>query len=123
MHSSRGFGENAHLDAAKPDLDFLNSAPRMPAGGYAWVLNKREIEDSTRHCYGHAFVLLAVSAAAHAGIEKAQALVGSVCDLLENRAGFTLLLPSFATVSSRLRSAEDSNATPVRGVPPPGCPR
>ena len=84
-HASRLFGENAYFDAAKHGLDFLNSAHRMPEGGYAWVLNKREIEDSTRHCYGHAFVLLAASAAAHAGIEDAHDLVGSVFDLLEQR--------------------------------------
>lgn len=84
-HASRLFGENAYRDAAKHGLDFLNSAHRMPEGGYAWVLNKREIEDSTRHCYGHAFVLLAASAAAHAGIEDAHDLVGSVFDLLEQR--------------------------------------
>lgn len=57
------------------------------------------------------------------GIEQAQALAGSIYGLLEHRAGFTLLLPSFATVSSRPRSAEVSNATPIRGVPPPSCPR
>ena len=84
-HASRLFGENAYLDAAKHGLDFLNSAHRMPAGGYAWVLNKREIEDPTRHCYGHAFVLLAVSAAAQAGIDEAHDLIGSVYDLLEHR--------------------------------------
>ena len=45
----------------------------------------REVENGTRHCYGHAFVLLAAAAATKAGIEGASGLASEVYDLLETR--------------------------------------
>lgn len=77
------FDEPAYREAAEHGLRFLKEAHRQPDGGFAWVLQGREVEDGTRHCYGHAFVLLAAASAAKAGIDGAQALIAEVADLLE----------------------------------------
>lgn len=74
-----------YLDRARHGLDFLQSFHRQGDGGYAWVLRGRDVVDPTRHAYGHAFVLLAVSAAARAGVAEARPLIGEVSDLLEAR--------------------------------------
>ncbi len=79
------FNDDHYSHAAKHGLTFLQQHHRQPDGGYAWVLNGHDIEDGTRHCYGHAFVLLAVSAAAKAGIDGAVSLIDDVYTLLEDR--------------------------------------
>ena len=79
------FDEDHYRDTAKHGLAFLQQHHRQDDGGYAWVLNGHDIEDGTRHCYGHAFVLLAVSAAAKAGIDDAIPLIDEVYALLEDR--------------------------------------
>jgi mannose/cellobiose epimerase-like protein (N-acyl-D-glucosamine 2-epimerase family) len=38
--------------------------------GYDWLLAGRDTEDATRHCYGHAFVMLAGARAHQAGIDR-----------------------------------------------------
>lgn len=40
--------------------------------GYAWALNDGEVEDTTNHCYGLAFVMLAYATALKAGIAEAE---------------------------------------------------
>ena len=52
--------------------------------GYDWLLSRRETEDATRYCYGHAFVLLAYARAAGAGLASADR-VRETADLLEER--------------------------------------
>ncbi|MDE0303640.1 MAG: AGE family epimerase/isomerase [Albidovulum sp.] len=79
------FGEDRFAEAAEHGLKFLDTAHRLPQGGFAWVLENRRIEDATRHCYGHAFVLLAASAAAKAGLSEAAALVDETWKILEER--------------------------------------
>ena len=79
------FDEDHYRDTAKHGLAFLQQHHRQDDGGYAWVLNGHNIEDGTRHCYGHAFVLLAVSAAANAGVDDAAPLIDEVYALLEDR--------------------------------------
>lgn len=74
-----------YIDAARHGLDFLQTVHLQPDGGYAWVLQGREVEDATRHCYGHAFVLLAVATAAKAGIDEARPAIDEVYRLLEDR--------------------------------------
>lgn len=66
--------------AADHGLDFLETAHRD--GGYAWVLDGREVADGRRSPYGHAFVLLAHARAAAAGLD---ADVARVADLLDDR--------------------------------------
>lgn len=77
--------EPTYRDAAAHGLHFLQEAHRQPDGGFAWILQGREVEDGSRHCYGHAFVLLAAAGAAKADINGARALVSDLYDLLEAR--------------------------------------
>ena len=83
--ASQALGEPAYRDAAAHGLRCLRDSHRQDDGGFAWVLQGREVEDGDRHCYGHAFVLLAAAAAAKAGVEGAAALAAEVYDLLEAR--------------------------------------
>jgi len=72
-------------ESAEHGLSFLTDVHRQADGGFAWVLQGREVEDGTLHCYGHAFVLLAAAAAAKAGIDGACGLASEVYDLLDAR--------------------------------------
>ena len=60
-----------YKEAAADGLAFLRDVHRQSDGGYAWVLGANGVEDGTRHCYGHAFVLLAYAGAAKAGVAGA----------------------------------------------------
>lgn len=55
------FDKSEYCEAAEHGLNFLKDAHRQTDGGFAWVLQGRQVEDGTRHCYGHAFVLLATA--------------------------------------------------------------
>ena len=79
------FADDEYRTAAAHGLRFLQEVHRQPDGGFAWVLQGRAVEDGTRHCYGHAFVLLAAAAATRAQIAGAAELIPQVYDLLENR--------------------------------------
>ena len=79
------FGGGEYRSAAAHGVAFLQSAHRQSDGGFAWVLGPRGVEDGTRHCYGHAFVLLAAALAARAGVSEADTLTGEVFELLEER--------------------------------------
>ena len=48
-------------------------------------LGGREVDDATRYCYGHAFVLLAAAAACKSGVEGASEFLAEISDLLEAR--------------------------------------
>ncbi|WP_430505747.1 AGE family epimerase/isomerase [Haloparvum sp. PAK95] len=81
--------------AARHGLEFLESAHRQSAGGgasdgaadtgggYAWLLDGREVVDDRRSPYGHAFVLLAHARAAAAGVDGADP--DRVATLLDDR--------------------------------------
>lgn len=71
--------------AAAHGLEFLTDNHRQPDGGHAWVLGADGVTDGTRHCYGHAFVLLAAAGAAKAGLDGAADLAADTFDLLEER--------------------------------------
>lgn len=71
--------------AAAHGLAFLTQKHRQPDGGFAWVLGADGVVDGTRHCYGHAFVLLAAAGAAKAGVDGATDLAANTFDLLEER--------------------------------------
>ena len=79
------FASGEYRSAAAHGVAFLQSAHRQSDGGFAWVLGPRGVEDGTRHCYGHAFVLLAAALAARAGVSEADTLTGEVYELLEER--------------------------------------
>ncbi|TYL38827.1 N-acylglucosamine 2-epimerase [Natronococcus pandeyae] len=53
--------------------------------GYDWLLEGRQTRDRTRHCYGHAFVLLAGARATQAGIPGGRAELERAFDVLEER--------------------------------------
>ena len=82
----RQFGDPAYLDGLQHAVRFLRDAHRAPDGsGYAWMLDGRDVEDGTQHAYGQAFVLLAYSHAAMAGLEETRAWIGETFDLMEAR--------------------------------------
>jgi mannose/cellobiose epimerase-like protein (N-acyl-D-glucosamine 2-epimerase family) len=83
--ASLALEEPAYRDAAAHGLRCLQEMHRQADGGFAWVLHGREVEDGDRHCYGHAFVLLAAAAAAKAGVDGAAAFASEVYELLETR--------------------------------------
>ncbi len=71
-------------EAARHGLDFLLDAHRdAESGGFAWVLDGRDVADDTRSTYGHAFVLLALSTAARREIPGAAEHVDDVVDLVD----------------------------------------
>ena len=84
--AAREFGREDYLALASHGLDYLRNVHRDPASGaYAWTLMDGQIEDTTRHAYGMAFVLLAYSTALSAGIKQAAPWIDETWDLLEAR--------------------------------------
>jgi mannose/cellobiose epimerase-like protein (N-acyl-D-glucosamine 2-epimerase family) len=86
----RQFGDDADLQRLRHGVQFLRSAHRnAQTGGYAWQLDwedgKATVTDGTNHCYGLAFVLLAYSHAALAGIAEARAWMDETYALMEQR--------------------------------------
>jgi mannose/cellobiose epimerase-like protein (N-acyl-D-glucosamine 2-epimerase family) len=82
------FGREEHLERARHGLEFLQRAHLQPSGGYAWLLRlddagAPQVLDTTLHCYGHAFVLLAHAVALKAGIADARAGLQAAFDLME----------------------------------------
>ena len=84
--AAREFGREDYLALASHGLDYLRNVHRDPASGaYAWTLMDGKVEDTTRHAYGMAFVLLAYSTALSAGIKQAAPWIDETWDLLEAR--------------------------------------
>ena len=84
--SSRVLEKPHYLDCAKHGLSFLQKEHRQKDGSYAWVLGEgNKVIDGTRHCYGHAFALLATAAGATAGMDEAKKMVGEIDAMLEER--------------------------------------
>jgi len=71
-----------YLEAARHGAKFLIEHHRQSTGGYAWLLDGLEVADSTNHCYGHAFVLIAFATALKAGISEAAQPLAETFDLL-----------------------------------------
>ncbi|MES2127328.1 MAG: AGE family epimerase/isomerase [Pseudomonadota bacterium] len=82
----RQFQDPAYLAGAEHALRFVREAHRDPVGGgYAWLLDGRDVVDGTQHAYGQAFVLLAYAHATMAGLEQARAWIGETFELMEQR--------------------------------------
>jgi mannose/cellobiose epimerase-like protein (N-acyl-D-glucosamine 2-epimerase family) len=86
----REFGDPQHLEYARHGLNFLRDVHwDAELKGYDWEFDWRDgtkhVLDATRHCYGLAFVLLAYSHAAMAGIEEAKPMIGATFELMEHR--------------------------------------
>lgn len=84
--AAREFGNAEYLDAARHGLDYLHNVHRDPtSGAYAWTILDGRPDDTTRHAYGMAFVLLAYATALKAGIGEAAAWIDETWALLEAR--------------------------------------
>ena len=78
------FNKVEYIDAAKHGIDYLREHHlNKDTGGYAWMMNGKEVIDSTNYCYGLAFVLLAYSTAYKAGIKEAKNYIEETFDLME----------------------------------------
>ena len=78
------FNNVEYIDAAKHGIDYLREHHlNKDTGGYAWMMNGKEVIDSTNYCYGLAFVLLAYSTAYKAGIKEAKNYIEETFDLME----------------------------------------
>ena len=80
----------AWRDAIRHGLRFLHTAHRdREHGGYHWLLDwdgeRATVRDGSKHCYGHAFVLLAHAQALRAGIAEAAEGIEATAALMEER--------------------------------------
>ncbi|AFV00437.1 AGE family epimerase/isomerase [Simiduia agarivorans] len=84
--ASEVFAQPAYLARAARGLDYVREQHWDPARkGYHWVLNNNIPVDSTNHCYGLAFVMLAYATAHKQGIANAYQGIGHTWDILEQR--------------------------------------
>ncbi|HET7299288.1 MAG TPA: AGE family epimerase/isomerase [Oleiagrimonas sp.] len=82
--AARTFGDPAYLDAARHCIKYLRDVHRNPdTGGYAWTLRDGQPEDTTNHCYGLAFVMVAYANAHRAGIDETAVWMAETWNLLE----------------------------------------
>ena len=86
----RESGEAPYLSNTRHAVDFVRDAFHDPqTGGYAWLIDWRQgratVLDSTRHCYGMAFVMLAYAHAAMCGIDEARGWLAETFEVAEKR--------------------------------------
>ena len=105
------FQDEAYRSAAEHGLRFLRETHRQNDGGFAWVLQQTEVEDGTRHCYGHAFVLLAAASAHKADIAGANELLAETYELLETR----FWEPQARLYADEIAATDWSAIAPYRG--------
>lgn len=78
------FGRHEYLVWVQHGLAYLRNVHRDPvSGGYAWRIVDRWPADTTNHCYGLAFVLLAYSCALKIGIAEAADWIDGTFNLME----------------------------------------
>ena len=78
-------------------------------GGFDWMLDGTDTVDPSRHCYGHAFCLLACAAAAEIGLPGAEGRLEQVASLLDER----FFEPEYGV--HRAEADADWNVTEYRG--------
>lgn len=83
--AARVLNDDRLLPWVEHGLQYLETAHRQPAhsAGYIWLLDKNGVVDSTNHCYGLAFVIVAGATALLAGVEAGRASLESAWDLME----------------------------------------
>jgi mannose/cellobiose epimerase-like protein (N-acyl-D-glucosamine 2-epimerase family) len=82
----REFGAPHYLDKVRHGVAYLRQAHLSPrSGGYAWRIDKGAVIDSTNHCYGLAFVMLAYACAVEAGIGEAKDWIYETFETMEAR--------------------------------------
>lgn len=80
------FDRDHYRAQARHGLRYLREVHRDAGdGSYAWTVRDGRPEDTTRHAYGMAFVLLAYATAVKAGINEARAWMDETWALLEQR--------------------------------------
>ncbi|BES73245.1 AGE family epimerase/isomerase [Marinobacter nanhaiticus D15-8W] len=80
------FDRPDYLNLARHGLAYLADVHwEADQQGYAWTLDQHHPEDSTRHCYGMAFVLLAYATAFECGIDEARDGIDKAFNLMEKR--------------------------------------
>lgn len=80
------FDRDDYRAQARHGLRYLREVHRDASdGSYAWTVRDHRPEDTTRHAYGMAFVLLAYATAVKAGIDEARAWMDETWQLLEQR--------------------------------------
>lgn len=80
------FGRDDFKAAAAHGLQHLSAVHHdAEHGGYFWTLDRRLPGDATKHCYGHAFVLLAYAMGLKAGIAGMREKLEQTYALLEER--------------------------------------
>ena len=78
------FKNEKYIELIRHGISFLrNNHLNKKTEGYAWILEGNSAKDSTNHCYGLAFVLLAYSTAYKAGIKEAKNYIEETYDLME----------------------------------------
>jgi len=89
--AARHFPESPqYLHYVQHAVAFLRSVHRVPdTGGYCWQLawdgRAGHAQDSTQHCYGFAFALLAYAHASLAGMEEAREWIRDITMFMETR--------------------------------------
>ncbi|TXH66625.1 MAG: AGE family epimerase/isomerase [Thiothrix sp.] len=82
--ATRYFADLDYSDWVRHGLAYLETAHRQPAtGGYAWLLENGKATDTTNHCYGLAFVVVAGATALLAGVEEGRTSIENAWQLLE----------------------------------------
>ena len=78
------FKNEKYIELIRHGINFLrNNHLNKTTEGYAWILEGNSAKDTTNHCYGLAFVLLAYSTAYKAGIREAKNYIEETYDLME----------------------------------------
>ena len=82
--AAKEFKNSEYLDVAQHGIDYLRQFHlNSNTGGYAWILNDKEIKDPTNYCYGLAFVLLAYSTSYKAGLSESKKYIDETFNLME----------------------------------------
>lgn len=82
--ATRYFADLDYSDWVRHGLAYLEEVHRQPeTGGYAWLLKDGKPADTTNHCYGLAFVMLAGATALLAGVEEGRTSLEQAWQLLE----------------------------------------
>lgn len=93
-NAARHFPDHPHASrwraTARHALAFVQDVHRdPPSGGYTWLLywesGRKQVMDTTQHCYGLAFVLLAQAHAVMAGLDEARSGLRDTLALMEQR--------------------------------------
>ena len=78
------FKNDEYTEAINHGIEYLRSFHlNQKTGGYAWIVEGKDVKDSTNYCYGLAFVLLAYSSAYKAGVDIAMGYIDETFELME----------------------------------------